>query len=102
MKNYKFKYLDQDGDNEYKVFFDVSTEYVDLHECSLEVDGEIYLEDHNGNEVNFKDLSKIDQDEILDQVEAWLDSEQMENGYNYYQDDIDAMADYFYDGLEDR
>lgn len=102
MKNYKFKHLDIDGENEYKVFFEVTTNYVSKEECELEIDGEIYLEDHNGEEIEFKSLTKEDQESLLEAIENWIDCEQLENGYNYYQDDIDSMADYYYDSMGDR
>jgi hypothetical protein len=98
MKNYKFKYADQDGENEYKVFFDVATNHVNKEECSLEIDGEIYLENYDGEEIEFKTLSKTDQSEILELVESWIEREQMENGCNYYQDSVDGLSDYYYDG----
>lgn len=96
--DYKFKHLDIDGENEYKVFFEVATNYVSKDECILEVDGDIILEDHNGQEVEFKDLTQVEQDTIQLAIEGWIYREQMENGYNYYQDSIDGLSDYYYDG----
>jgi hypothetical protein len=97
MRNYKFKHLDLDGENEYKVNFEVSAS-VSKDETLLELDGEIYIEDHNGDEVDFKSLSKLDQESLIEAVDSWLEVELMENAYNYQQDAMDGLSDYFYDG----
>lgn len=94
---YKFKFKD-----EYKVFFDVACSYASEDECILEVDGSIYIEDFNGNEVDVRSLSKKDRETITQLVEDWLDTEQLENGDSYYRDYSEGMADYYNDILNDR
>lgn len=90
---YKFKYTDESNENDYKVFFEVLTEEL-LHETIVELDGEIYLESHNGDEVEFRSLSENDKSAIIEQVEAWIDRERYEGGYTVDRY-IDSMAEDF-------
>lgn len=100
--DFKFKYIDIEGDNEYKVYFDVCCTTANEDECLLELDGDILLEDHNGNNIEYSSLSTDDRAAIDQKIEDWLDSEQFENGYNYYLDKIESMSDYYYETMGDR
>jgi hypothetical protein len=97
--DYKFKYTDDSGENEYKVFFETIS--IDLEdETNQELDGPIYLEDHNGDEVDFINLFEYDKNAILEQVDAWIERSKYEGEYNHhnYMDEISDHYDAYGEG----
>jgi hypothetical protein len=97
-KDYRFIYTDIKTENEYLVDFDIYCASANEDECFLEIDGDILLTDrHSGKIIDEKTLSKEDQKALFNEITAYLDEEQNENGYDYYLSNQITRSDALYD-----